>query len=351
MIFLYNETMPSHSLRPTTHVLFEAAFLVFAALWIVGAFIDGWAHIHLAGTLETFFTPWHAAFYSGMTLTGLLLFGALIYNRRLGYTWKHALPREYMFALGGVVIAALGGVGDLVWHLLFGIESGAEALISPTHLMLAFGGTVAVGGPLHAIWYRDTNRERIHTWVITFSFMLVFMTVNFMLQFLHPFAFPWLSKSFLFSTPISGDYTIALGIANTIVYSGLFTGFILATLRYFTFPVGSFTVILGIDALAMTLMQTGFFYFVFTAAVSGILIDLFYRHLAGPTVKTKHVRTFASLAPASIAFSYVGTLLLRGDMGWSIHLWFGLIVIAGLTGYLLSYLLLPPGDILKRVRY
>ncbi|KRE45130.1 hypothetical protein ASG92_12450 [Arthrobacter sp. Soil736] len=38
-------------------------------LWLVLAvFLDGWAHLNLP-SLETFFTPWHAALYSGMLAT------------------------------------------------------------------------------------------------------------------------------------------------------------------------------------------------------------------------------------------------------------------------------------------
>jgi hypothetical protein len=33
---------------------------VVLALWLISAvFIDGWAHINVASTKETFFTPWH----------------------------------------------------------------------------------------------------------------------------------------------------------------------------------------------------------------------------------------------------------------------------------------------------
>src|SRR3712207_9367096 len=41
---------------------------VAAATWLmVGLFVDGWAHNNLDTSLESFFTPWHALFYSGFT--------------------------------------------------------------------------------------------------------------------------------------------------------------------------------------------------------------------------------------------------------------------------------------------
>jgi hypothetical protein len=38
---------------------------ILIGLWLmIGLFVDGWAHNNLQ-SLETFFTPWHAIFYSG----------------------------------------------------------------------------------------------------------------------------------------------------------------------------------------------------------------------------------------------------------------------------------------------
>ena len=68
----------------------------------------------------------------------------------------------------------LGGAGDIVWHTLFGIEAGIEALLSPTHLLLAFGGAVAVSGPLHAIWHRDRKVHRLHSWPVYYLFLMCF---------------------------------------------------------------------------------------------------------------------------------------------------------------------------------
>lgn len=34
--------------------------------------------------------------------------------------------------------------------------------------------------------------------------------------------------------------------------------------------------------------------------------------------------------------------LLKGEIAWSVHLWTGSIIMAGIVGLLLSYLLVPP---------
>jgi hypothetical protein len=44
----------------------EHLVTVAVATWLmIGLFVDGWAHNNLDTSLESFFTPWHALFYSG----------------------------------------------------------------------------------------------------------------------------------------------------------------------------------------------------------------------------------------------------------------------------------------------
>jgi len=41
-------------------------WMIAAAMWfIAGLILDGWAHGHIDMSHETFFTPFHAVFYSG----------------------------------------------------------------------------------------------------------------------------------------------------------------------------------------------------------------------------------------------------------------------------------------------
>src|SRR5262245_18314787 len=121
---------------------------------LVGGFwLDGWAH-HAFPQLETFFTPWHAALYSGFLALATVLLGALAAGRLRGRSWRRAAPAGYGASVLGVLVFLAGGVGDMLWHELFGIEVDLAALLSPTHLLLALGGVLMVGGPLRAAWRR-----------------------------------------------------------------------------------------------------------------------------------------------------------------------------------------------------
>jgi len=169
------------------HRWFDWVMVVLSAWLLGGAFIDGWAHTH--GKVDTtFFTLWHAAFYTGFLAVAGALVGALVHQRARRGTWQHALPPGYNLALLGAVIFGCGGVGDMLWHTLFGIEKDVEALFSPTHIMLGCGGWLMVGGPFHAAWQRLTPPER--RWhqhlprLLSLTWML--STGTFMTQIAHP---------------------------------------------------------------------------------------------------------------------------------------------------------------------
>ena len=48
----------------------------------------------------------------------------------------------------------------MVWHLVFGIEAGIDALVSPTHLLLLTGGVLMITSPLRAATARSGVPQR-----------------------------------------------------------------------------------------------------------------------------------------------------------------------------------------------
>src|SRR6202022_1979778 len=118
--------------RPLASASFNYAMAVLGLLFIGGLYLDGWAHNHHRVD-KTFFTPWHAVFYSGFALLALFTLAALLRNRRAGYPWNNALPSAYAWTLAGIAIFVVSGIGDMIWHWLFGIEASVAALLSPTH--------------------------------------------------------------------------------------------------------------------------------------------------------------------------------------------------------------------------
>ncbi|MGH3420828.1 MAG: hypothetical protein ACRDOD_14735 [Streptosporangiaceae bacterium] len=130
----------------------EDAITMGLASWLVlGIFLDGWAHN--TGTLvETFFTPWHAALYSGFAASASWICLSVWRRRAPQRSWREAIPPGYAPAVAGVVIFLASGAGYATWHLLFGIERSIGALLSPTHLGLFTGGLLIITAPLRAAW-------------------------------------------------------------------------------------------------------------------------------------------------------------------------------------------------------
>ena len=60
---------------------FDWIMVVVSIWWLGGLFIDGWAHSNIP-QLETFFTPWHAVFYSGYLAVAFTLLVQILLNLR-----------------------------------------------------------------------------------------------------------------------------------------------------------------------------------------------------------------------------------------------------------------------------
>jgi WD40-like Beta Propeller Repeat len=148
---------------------------------------------------KTFFTPWHAVLYAAFVVVAAFLVFSLLRNHRKGYPWREALPPGYGLSLLGVMIFAAGGVLDMLWHMLFGIEVSVEALLSPTHLILAFGLVLIVTGPFRAARLRLPG-ERAYGWIqllpALLSLTFVLSSFEGFTQYAHPQVSAWAAANF-----------------------------------------------------------------------------------------------------------------------------------------------------------
>ena len=130
--------------------------MVFGLWTIIGLFLDGWAHSHQKP--ESFFSPWHGVLYSGFAAAGLWA-GLIAWRRRQpGRSLLQTMPPGHLVSLLGFGLFGAGAVGDLIWHEVFGIEANVEALLSPTHLLLLAGGSLALSAPLRRMLRLDSTQ-------------------------------------------------------------------------------------------------------------------------------------------------------------------------------------------------
>ena len=167
-----------------------------STLLLGGLYLDLWAHAH-GRTDNTFFTPWHAVLYAAMAVVGIFLGATALRSRQRGAAWRQTLPPGYGLSLIGVGLFAVGGVADLIWHVIFGVEFSVDALLSPTHLVLALAGVLIVAGPLRAAW-RNPGRAS-QRWLAkvpaVLSLALLLSIFTGLTQFVHPLADTWAQRA------------------------------------------------------------------------------------------------------------------------------------------------------------
>ena len=76
--------------------------------------------------------------------------------------------------------------------------------------------------------------------------------------------------------------------------------------------------------------------------MGGVPADILYQTLRPGVDRLAEFRIWSFTTPAALYTLYFGALLVTGGIWWSIHLWAGAIILAGVVGLLLSYLALPP---------
>jgi hypothetical protein len=334
-------THPADSLR------FDRWMTLLATLFVFGIYVDGWAHNNILELIETFFTPWHGMLYGGFALLAAALVLTLAFNLFRGYSWQFALPRGYAPGILGILIFAVSGVLDLVWHETFGFEDGTEALLSPTHLLLASGAILMLAGPLRAAWQRVDGTE-IPGWrellPALVSATLVLAILSFFMQYA-TFARP----GALIHAPKGSGPTYqadSAAIFNLFAPSLLIMGSVLFLLRRWRLPLGSFTLIIGLSYTLMFLMtmQDSFVapWSWVGVMLASVLVDLLYARLQPSAEREVAMRWFAFLLPFILIGLHMATLLLTHGLWWQVHMWAGAPFICGVLGLFLSFVAFPP---------
>jgi len=317
---------------------FDWAAVALGSVFAGGVYLDGWAHNH--GKVDnTFFTIWHAALYSGYALYAAFLVVSMVRNHARGYEWQRALPAGYEASLLGAIVFAVGGVGDLIWHTIFGVETNTAALLSPTHLILALGLVLMVGGPLRAAWLRWPHGSAPGFTALapaSVAATLILATLAFFTQFAHP-----LVDALAGASPITGSGDASMGVAAILLQAALLAGMVLLLVRQWTLPFGTLTLMFTLSAVLISFMHDQG-RFIPAAFAAWLVCDLLLRVARPSEQRVGAFRLFAFAVPVIFYAFYYVVLALTEGVGWVIHLWAGSIVMAGVVGLLLSYLAAPP---------
>ena len=318
----------------------DAAVVALGGWLIGGVFLDGWAHANKTA-LETFFTPWHAVLYSGAAA----VFGYLLLLTRQ----RGAIPAGYGLATLGAPVFLLAGGGDFLWHELFGLEVGIDALLSPTHLMLLASGLLVLTGP----WRADRLRGPGVRGSAVLSLGLATALCAFFLLYTSAFMDPSAADQ-LTRIPEGApghdeaELPAVAGLSSYLVTTALLVVPVLLILRRGIPPIGSVTALLvGVTTLSAAVAEFDQPLAPLAALVAGAAVEGAVRWRTAASDGARLIAAAVALPAVLWPAQLLGVAVTEG-VRWPVELWSGIVLLTCAVAALLGYVSLgngaPPGQ-------
>ena len=339
-------TSPSRSPRPDTRVdrttWGEDLITVILASWLtLGGFVDGFAHRNL-DTPETFFTPWHAVLYSGFLAVAFWLAWLVIRDRPRAASLTGAIPSGYGTSVAGVVVFMAGAIGDMMWHIVFGIEVSIDALLSPTHLLLLIGALLILSGPVRAAWFDHDPPAGLRPMLPpVLAATMAAAQVGFFFQYMDGTSVRFMETPYLPGAE-SGYFAVVAGVGSVLITTMILMGALLLLMRRWVLPFGAGLILFGGFGLLMELLE-GFDFpqELIAPVLAGLTVDLLTRALRPEPDPPGSLRILAFVVPVVMWIPHFGLFAVSSEINWPVSVWTGLIFFAGLAGVGLSLLVFP----------
>ncbi|WP_447006854.1 hypothetical protein ACRAKI_10460 [Saccharothrix isguenensis] len=332
--------------RPRADHRTDLITILLGTWFSAGLFLDAWAHSNVP-ELESFFTPWHAVFYSGFAATGAWILWVLWRNYRPGMRPLDVIPVGYGPAVVALPVFAVAGAGDYLWHTLIGIEKGIDILFSPTHLALITSMILILTTPLRTAW---NDREMVAPSFRQFlpaALSLAFTAALVLLFAGYADATVFDSSRILESFSFDKDQG-GSRLANSLASSILVTNLImvvplLLAARRFRLPFGVATLLsvvvmaLGTAVADYTNISTAIGF-----VLAGVVVDVLLLTLRPSEDRLKEYRIFGAAASfvTWVAF-FAAAGIDQGAMPTVTEMWTGAPVMAALHGLLMAVVLVP----------
>lgn len=310
--------------------------------WLVGGLmLDAWAHSNVP-ELESFFTPWHAVFYTGFLATAGWVLSLVWRNTRTGLRGFAAVPNGYRAAMVAIPIFAVSGIADWSWHTVFGIEQSIDILFSPSHLGLVASMFVIVTSPLRSALARAELSSGLGAlWPALLACGMAAALVLLFLEYGNALNYSARAIVWSFSTDKGPDIRrLAAGmvITNIVLLTPL-----LYVARHWRLPFGAALLIMlpsvilsGAETAGKNLgVLIGF-------ACAALGVDLLAQWLRPTAERRGAYQIFATIAPLFTWSLYLGVASSSvGHLPTIVEFWTGAPVVAAMLGWLVSSLLLP----------
>lgn len=327
---------------PATRV--EQIATLLGGFWLtIGIFVDGYAHENIIDTAtEDFLTPWHALFYSGFLATAAWMVVVAL-RRQRAPRFVDRFPPGYRLGAVGIGLFALGGIGDGIWHTIYGVETSIDALLSPTHLLLFVGLLLILSAPLRASWVGpDVDDGWRQLAIPVVSIALCAALVAFFFTYVWGLsANGWLGVTYEPDTGF-GEGAVNFGMTASLVSTIVLVAPIVLLLRRWSLPFGTVAGIWTVVAALEKLAFEGDDVAIPAALVGGLAFDLLLRWPSGP--RRWIVRAAAFTAPVVMWTTWMWLSRNTPGIAMPVEIWMGVIVFAGLAGLGLALIGFPPPD-------
>lgn len=319
---------------------FEAIVVGLSFLFAAAAYFDAWTYVNTTSGISLI-QPWQDfALHLAWLLLTTFLVAVMTVNVRRGIPITKSLPIGYGWCFIGCVGFSAMVLIDQSGQLVFGIENGISALLSPPRVGEVVAGALMVTGPLRAAWRRKDVEAGLPA--VT-SAALLLSTITFVTQFAHPFRDPWAAGS---GPPAGFPTAFAwvpedLGVAGLVLQGLALTAVFLLLMRIFRMRPGSFTLICLLNAVLVAALKEHW-EMLLVALVTGVGADVAYVWLKPDPRTPSRLRAFAFAVPALFAATFFAVVAAVHGVWWPVHAWSGAVLVTGLGGLLISYLAYMP---------
>ena len=318
------------------------------AVVVVAVHLDGRAH--LLNPPDSFFTPWHGVLYGGVTaLFGWLLIAGRAHGRRTGARFR--MPEGYGLALAGAALFLAGGAADLVWHTVFGIEFGIDALLSPAHLWLFTAAALMLSGPVRAALASGARPTGPRLAAAELAVTSLAGVAGFALSFLSAYFTDAPTRAlphFPEGTPehAAVEVPAAWGLASYLVTSLVLAVPVAWLVLRWRLPFGTVTTFAsGLALLATVLGDFDRAYQVGAAALGGLAVDAFLHFAARRRVSSRiQAIVAAGLLPAVAWTAQLVAMANVEGVQWPAALIGGVVTLSALLSALAGGFLAAPTD-------
>ncbi len=325
----------------------ERAVLSFFVLWVgFGLAIDTRKH-NTEASIDTFFTSAHALLYAGWFACATYLLFIARKRMQSGAKGFAAIPSGLVGASAGAALFGVSGLGDMGWHIKWGVEQNTEILFSPTHLGLMVSFLLMAFGPIRALWMERSEVKPLDMLPVALATGVIGTIFSVFLGFNAPFASFGPDGIFALKNPTQvselDQFLQISSITGCLLATVAIIGPILLLLRRWDIPFGTATIVFSTTALA-TLVSVDFQLksLMLAMATAGLVMDVLWFALRRLPSRRVAFRVFGFLSPLALWVTYIAFTLPGRSMQWSREFWTGTLLWTAIIGVGLSAVLLPP---------